>query len=234
MELTEIEDMMVDAGGKFLTSAFDMRQRIKDIRAYVFDWDGVFNDGYGLSEGHSTYSKVDAMGLSLLRFGHFLSRLELPYCAIITGEDNPHCRAFAQKMHWDAVYTDVKDKGKALHHFAREFKLKPEQICYVFDDVLDLPVAREAGLRLAVTRPAMPVFSEYVEKHKLADYFTGSGSSEHAVRECCELLLLLHERHFECIQRRAAFDSYFEDYRQRNAQRAPQSLRYEDGNFLPA
>ena len=49
--------------------------RLDKIKAFVFDWDGVFNNGAKDSEGASPFNEVDAMGTNLLRFNHHLRRL---------------------------------------------------------------------------------------------------------------------------------------------------------------
>ena len=39
-----------------------LARQLHGIRALVFDWDGVFNDGWKDAQGGSPFSEVDSMG----------------------------------------------------------------------------------------------------------------------------------------------------------------------------
>ena len=43
MELIGLEDHFNTAGGQFISSAYTMQDKLQKIKAYIFDWDGVFN-----------------------------------------------------------------------------------------------------------------------------------------------------------------------------------------------
>jgi 3-deoxy-D-manno-octulosonate 8-phosphate phosphatase (KDO 8-P phosphatase) len=60
--------------------------------------------------------------------------------------------------------------------------LTDEQIAYVGDDVMDLPVMRRVGLAIAVA-DAHPL----VRQH--AHWCTGTGGGRGAAREVCELIM---------------------------------------------
>ena len=71
--------------GTFLTDASLIRQKYLNVKAFAFDWDGVFNDGYKNEKGSSFFSEIDSMGTNLLRFNHYLVTKNLPVVAIISG-----------------------------------------------------------------------------------------------------------------------------------------------------
>lgn len=212
MELTQLEDAFVDIGGHFLTSSFDLRERMNNIKAIVFDWDGVFNDGHKQKDNSSTYSVVDGLGVNMLRFGYFLAQKQMLHTAVITGEQNPICREWTEGEHFDQLYFKSKDKPLAFQHFCDTHGLKHEEVIYVYDDILDLPVAEKAGIRLAVGRLANPLLLEYIEQNHLADYISSCQGHEHAVREFCELLLAILNQHFTVIKHRSEFSSDFQDF----------------------
>lgn len=54
--------------GEFVINSTALRQKFRTIKAFVFDWDGVFNNGQKNIDGHSTFSEVDSMGVNLIRF----------------------------------------------------------------------------------------------------------------------------------------------------------------------
>ena len=60
------------AGGEFVASPRDLQHRLQNIRAFIFDWDGVFNNGAKTGAGGSGFDEADAMGTNLLRFGFWL------------------------------------------------------------------------------------------------------------------------------------------------------------------
>src|SRR5688572_1366506 len=136
--------------GNFHTSPADLREKLKGIRAFVYDWDGVFNDGFKDEKGTSPFNEIDSMGTNLLRFNHYIIHEELPFFAILSGEKNNACFTLAKREHFDAVYFGVKHKAAAIEDICEKHKLVPHQVAFVFDDVLDLSAAKIAGLRIMI------------------------------------------------------------------------------------
>jgi 3-deoxy-D-manno-octulosonate 8-phosphate phosphatase (KDO 8-P phosphatase) len=62
----------INLGGTFLTPPSRIKSSLANIKAFVLDWDGVFNDGRKTSETDSTFSEIDSMGINLLRFDYWL------------------------------------------------------------------------------------------------------------------------------------------------------------------
>lgn len=232
MELTHLEDIFVDIGGQFFTSAFDLREKLIKVKAVVFDWDGVFNDGRKGLDQSSDFSEVDSLGVTLLRFGFFLDSGLQCKTAIISGESNKGCVEWAKREHIHAVYTSFDDKRKALDHFCNAHNLDPSEVIYFFDDVLDVPVAEKVGIRLAVGRLCNPIFLDYLEKHHLADYISSCQGHEHAVREFCELLLCLMEKHFKVIDERASYSASYENFISERNTIEPELCEYQDGRMV--
>lgn len=232
MELIELEDHFSDIGGQFLSSAFDLQKKLPNIKAYVFDWDGVFNNGAKLGKEGSGYSEVDSAGLRMLRYGHFKRYGEIPHFALITGAFNPSAESFMASHQAQAVYQGALRKGEALQHFLKQFKLKAEEVCYVYDDVLDLAVAREVGMRFCIGRLANPLFLGLVAGSDLADYITASQGDEHAVREICELLLGLMEIYPDVVQEFIGGQSEYLDFKKALSSAKMESFEYKEGDFL--
>ncbi|WP_417610319.1 hypothetical protein [Owenweeksia hongkongensis] len=217
MELTQLEDTFVDIGGVFLTSAFDLRERMEKMKAIVFVWDGVFNGGHKDITGASNYSVVDTGGVDLLRFGFFLAYKSMIKVAVMSDTDNSLCLQLGKKDHYDNVYLNGQNKESALRHFCNEHDIHPDEIIYVYDEVADLKVAEQMGIRLAIGRLSSPIFVEYMERHKLADYISTCQGNEHAVREMCELLLTLLDQHFNVIDHKGKNEENYRDYLSRKA-----------------
>ena len=198
--------------GTFLTDASSIRQKYFNAKAFAFDWDGVFNDGYKNEKGSSFFSEIDSMGTNLLRFNHYLVTKNMPVVAIISGEKNDAALSFASREHFDAVYYKMADKTQALEHLCSKYSLYASEIVWVFDDVNDLAVARKAGLRLMISRPADSMLRMFVKKHQLADYITASRGGQHAVRELADLLIGLSGAADETFTNRFEFSKVYEKY----------------------
>lgn len=212
MELTQLEDAFVDIGGHFLKSAFDLREKMADIKAIIFDWDGVFNGGVKDASGSSSYSVVDTQGVDRFRFGFFQAFSRMIHTAVFAEGENPLCLQWSKTEHIDHVYLNATDKSKALMHFCSEHDITPDEVIYVYDDIADLPVAAKVGVRIAIGRLSSPLFLEYLERHKLVDYISSCQGNEHAVREICELLLALVDQHFKVMNHTGDYEIDFQDY----------------------
>lgn len=199
-------------GGRFLTPPAEISQRLRGIRAVVFDWDGVFNDGSKDAQGSSGFNEVDSMGTNLLRFGLWLEQGRLPAAGILTGVHNGRALELVQREHFHAAYVNAKHKTDALDHFLQQHQLQPQEVAFFFDDALDLSVAERVGLRICIRRSASILFTQYVEKQGLADYLTGSESGRFAVREGCELLLGLLGVYDRVMAERLRFRPVYELY----------------------
>jgi len=200
------------AGGNFVTPVEELIRKLAECRAVVFDWDGVFNAGRKGHTSSSGFAEVDSMGTNMLRYGLWRRQGELPYTAIITGENNESAIGFAEREHLTAVYTGIRSKQHVIEHLCGEHELKPAQIACVYDDINDLPMAEVCGLRLRVDNPASPMFADYVERHDLCDYVTGAKSGGYPVREICELLLGLLDAYDDVVTSRIASDAEYNQY----------------------
>lgn len=198
--------------GRFITPPANIQVRLEKIKAYIFDWDGVFNNGQKDANNTSFFNEVDSMGLNMLRFNHFKRKGSMPLFGIISGENNSAAYMFAEREHFDTVYYKMKHKSLALEHLCKQHNLNPDEILYVFDDVLDMDIAKEAGIRIMVSRAANPLLIKYAEKNKLVDYFTANDGNNHAVREAAELLIGLTGRYDETITDRITWKDSYKKY----------------------
>lgn len=198
--------------GTFLTDFTLIRQKFFNAKAFVFDWDGVFNDGYKNESGSSFFSEVDSMGVNLLRFNYYLRTKQLPVVAIVSGEKNNAAFKFAAREHFDAVYYKMTDKTQAFEHLCNKYSLHAAEIVWVFDDVPDLSFAGKAGLRIMVSRAVDSLLPVFVKRHQLADYITFFNGGRHAVRELTDLLIGLSGNSDETITNRFEFSSVYRKY----------------------
>jgi 3-deoxy-D-manno-octulosonate 8-phosphate phosphatase (KDO 8-P phosphatase) len=228
--LNSVEDIFCGFGGEFLTPAEEIVKKLSSIKAFIFDWDGVFNAGVKGSGATSLYSEIDSMGLNLLRYGYWLMHGHLPIVAVITGQHNQSAFHLAEREHFDNVYFGFLHKAEALEHLSKAASIKPEEVAFSFDDVLDLALAKQCGLRFAVRNNAAPLFLNYVVGHQLVDYVTANSGQHHALREICEMILGITGKYNEVLEGRVAFEGkYFDYFQQRNTVKTKYFTRTASG-----
>lgn len=150
------------------------------IMAIAMDVDGVLTDGafYWGPEGQEwkRFSFYDVMGISLGRKAGLIF-------AFISGENSPLIDRFADKMGIIDVYKGCKDKAAALRSFADKYAISLSQICFMGDDVNDLPALELAGLSAA---PA----GAHDEVKKQVMLITQHPGGQGAVRELIDHVLI--------------------------------------------
>lgn len=116
---------------------------MREIKAVIFDIDGVLTDGRKYTDGSiSEYKSLclkdnDAI-TSLKEKGYILG--------FITGEDNSFSDYLKTNLQVDFFRTGCKKKIYAIGEFIKEFSVGKEQICYVGDGKYDIEVLSEIGL----------------------------------------------------------------------------------------
>jgi 3-deoxy-D-manno-octulosonate 8-phosphate phosphatase (KDO 8-P phosphatase) len=216
--VNELIRIFEDAGGEFISPVTVLIEKLQNIKAFVFDWDGVFNTGQKGEDQYSGFTEPDAMGLNMLRFGYWLiNNQQIPLTAIITGADNPSAIRLAERDHLQTVFSGFINKIDAINNLCKTFNLDYSNIAFFFDDILDLSAAKVCGLRFNIRRN-IPAFSSYIRKKNLCDYITANLSGNYAVREVCELLLSLMDCYDQTLDSRIEFNPTYTTFlAQRNA-----------------
>jgi len=162
-----------------MTESNSAKAGLERIRGVALDVDGVLTDGgvwWGPGgEEWKRFCFADIMGVSLAR----RAGLEL---ALISGEDSPLVDRYAQKMHIKHVAKGCRDKASALREFAAAAGVALAEICYMGDDVNDLPAMKIAGLSAAPANSAREVLAS-------ADFIAKNAGGNGAVRELIAALL---------------------------------------------
>jgi len=187
--INEVAEQFEHIGGRFVTPAAEISIRLKKIKAFIFDWDGVFNDGIKGHEKSSGFSEADAMALHILRFAYWRLTSAVPVIAIITAQKNESAVKFAEREHLTRVYYNFKDKYLPVESICKDYGFQKENIASVFDDIIDYPLAMTTNVRFLINRKSSPLFKSYFINNNLCDYITGCESPQHPVREICELII---------------------------------------------
>ncbi len=157
----------------------DILEKARDIRLVIFDVDGVLTDGslYLGDDGqeYKAFNSRDGHGMVMLRD----SGVEI---GIITGRSSEVVRIRMESLGISHLYQGQRDKRPAYRELKRKLQLADDQIAYVGDDVVDLPVMTRVGLAIAVQN-AHP----FTRRH--AHWTTPSPGGRGAAREVCELIM---------------------------------------------
>ncbi len=197
--------------GKVIENPVTFAEKLKKVRALVFDWDGIFNNGVK-GQTPSTFSEIDSMGINMLRFGYYLLHNQNPITAIVTGERNETAIQWAEREHFHSVYLKVKNKADILDGLEKENNIHRDEILFVFDDIHDLSLAVECGAKFLVRNKGARSLSRYCQKMKFCDYVTKNPGGDHALREISETVLNTLDLFEKTIKYRMKFKGIYYDY----------------------
>jgi 3-deoxy-D-manno-octulosonate 8-phosphate phosphatase (KDO 8-P phosphatase) len=170
------------------TSLAAVRRKAANIRLLLLDVDGVLTDGRIIIDDRGIETKHfhvrDGQGISLLK----RCGLEVGF---ISGRRSGAVRHRAQDLGVSLVFQGVRDKLHVYDRIKKKTRLGDEQIAYIGDDIIDLPVLRTVGLAVMVSDG-----SAELKPH--TDYVTLAPGGMGAVREVAELLLKAQKRWAAC------------------------------------
>ena len=208
----DLEQKFTETGGIFLTPANQISLLLEKTKAFVFDWDGVFNDGRKSNCTESDFSEIDSMGINLMRFDYWLRYNRFPLIFIITGMNNQSAVEFPKTEHFDGIFINIKNKSEAIEFISSHYKIDLKEVAFVFDDVLDIEVAKLSGLSFSVGRKSNPLLTDYIILNKICNYISSCSGKNHAVREICELIIGLSGSYTKAVDLRIQFKGEYEDY----------------------
>jgi 3-deoxy-D-manno-octulosonate 8-phosphate phosphatase (KDO 8-P phosphatase) len=152
---------------------------LERIRGIILDVDGVLTDG-------SVY--VGGDGQELKRFS-ILDGVGLVWCrllgyriAIVSGRHSEATVRRARELGIEAVYQGVRDKAWQVAAWAAEQGLALDEVLYMGDDHIDLPVFTEVGVSVAPANADAAVRAS-------ATFVTRRSGGSGAVREAVEWML---------------------------------------------
>src|SRR5207247_10098865 len=102
---------------------------------------------------------------------------------IISGLSSPALTKRAEELHVDFFYHGLgRKKTPALEDILRKSKIDKDRVCYVGDDIQDLPLFSRVGFPIAVANASPEVAAR-------AAYVTRRAGGQGAIREVVELIL---------------------------------------------
>jgi len=172
----------------------DATDRSRPIQLLLSDVDGVLTDGGVI---------FDNGGIEIKRF-HIRDGLAIKLWqqagrkfGLVTGRASHIVQLRAGELGVELVRQGVDDKLAAVKQIMAEYRLSPQQVAFIGDDLPDLPVLRYVGFGAAV-RDACD------EMLAAAHYVTAAPGGTGALREVVELLLKAQGRWEELVRKFAA------------------------------
>lgn len=157
----------------------DVIEKAKRVRLIILDIDGVMTDGriiYSIYGDELKFFDVqDGFGITLLNRAGIKS-------VIITAKKSRIVKLRARDMKVAKVYQGYSDKLIAFNRIISRFRVKPQEICFMGDDLIDIPVLKRVGFAVAVPNAVEEVRAE-------SHYITQKSGGRGAVREICDLIL---------------------------------------------
>lgn len=152
---------------------------VANIKLIIFDVDGVLTDGKIVigtnGELFKSFHCQDGLGIKLLQAAGIKT-------AIITGRKSEIVAKRGLELKIGDVYQGVQNKLTALFDLEKKYGLSSDEIAYIGDDLIDLPVMCRIGLACAVANAAPEVKG-------MAKYVAQANGGDGAVREVAEMIL---------------------------------------------
>ena len=157
--------------------------RAKNIKVLIFDVDGVLTDGQIFvipnAEGRGIEAKGfaahDGLGISLGRLGGLR-------IGIITKRNSQTVAIRANDLKLEFVYQGQAHKMNAINDILARTGYTLDQLAYVGDDIVDLPVMRQCGFSVATANARKEVKAA-------AHYVTPNSGGFGAGRDAIDFIL---------------------------------------------
>lgn len=163
------------------------KQKLKDIKAFVFDVDGVFTDGsvYLLPGGNM--SRV----MNVLDGYAVVKAVKNGYkIGVITGGDDPEVRHRIHYLGIQDYYAKSSDKTKDYENFKQKHNLQDGEILMMGDDLPDMPLLKLAAIA-ACPPNAVP------EVKAVCDYISPIHGGKGTVRDVIEQVMKVQGKWIE-------------------------------------
>ena len=160
-------------------SISNIKKKARNIKLLIMDVDGVLTPAYIIIDGLGREIKVfnvqDGFGIMLWRRAGLKT-------AIITAGKSPAIRKRASMLKIDALYEKAFNKREAYGELKKRFKVSDNEVSFIGDDLIDLPILKKVGLACSV-----PNCNDEIRDH--VDYISKRMGGKGAVREIIDILL---------------------------------------------
>ena len=157
----------------------NFKEQLKDIKAFVFDVDGVFSSNIILHPNGDMFRPMNVKDGYALQYA--VNKMGF-LCGIITGGYSESVRKRFNGLGITDVYLKSINKFDDFEDFIYKYNLKPEQVVYMGDDLPDYEVMKVVGI------PTCP--ADAAEEIKtISVYISDKKGGDGCVRDIIEQVL---------------------------------------------
>ena len=159
------------------------RKKLKEIKALLFDVDGVFSrEFFAVESGefHRIMNAKDGFALKYAVKKGFLT-------GIITGGTAESVRERFKQLGVTDVYLGAYDKKEAFDDFCAKYDLNKKEVLYMGDDLPDYEVLKDVGFAACPADAA----NEIIE---IVDYISELKGGEGCVRDIVEQVMKVQRK----------------------------------------
>ena len=162
------------------------KTKLRDIKAFVFDFDGVMTDG-----AVWMYADKETVRAGNIKDGYAIQyAIKKGYIVtVISGATSLSIDNRMESLGAPKIYTGASNKLEVYRLFMKEHGLKREEVLYMGDDIPDYEVMKEDGVSCCPSDAA-------TEIKEIADYISLYAGGQGCVRDVIEQTLRLHGKWF--------------------------------------
>jgi len=156
-----------------------LKSKCKKIKLVLTDVDGVLTDGgrYFSEKGEivKRFHVRDGMGVNILLRNGIQT-------AIVTKENSKIVKKWAKEMNVSKTYSGIKNKEKELEKICKFYKILPDEVAFIGDDVNDIELMKKVGFSVTPS-------DGILQAKKIANYVCTTSGGNGALREMIDLIL---------------------------------------------
>ncbi|MGH9866693.1 MAG: KdsC family phosphatase [Candidatus Polarisedimenticolia bacterium] len=157
----------------------DAADRARRVKLILMDVDGVLTDGRIILQAEVDEAKGfdsrDGVGIRLAQKAGLVT-------GVITGRLSIATTRRAHELRMEEYHQRVFQKIEVYDSILKARRLRPEEACFVGDDLVDIPIMRKTGFAAAPSN-ARP------EARQVAHFVTSGEGGRGAVREVIDFIL---------------------------------------------
>ncbi len=166
------------------------KSRIKDIEAVFMDVDGVLTNGMIILGGKDLELKCfhvrDGMAITIAR----QCGMKIGF---ITSRSSDIVKRRGEELGVDYIFQGIHDKVAKLREISNSQNIPLNRICYVGDDINDIPVLRKVGF-------SATVYDAPAEVKSSVDYISCNRGGSEAVRDIIQQILTAQGKWSQTIE----------------------------------
>jgi 3-deoxy-D-manno-octulosonate 8-phosphate phosphatase (KDO 8-P phosphatase) len=156
----------------------NLKLNTEKIKVVVTDVDGVLTNGkifYFNGQLYRFFNIKDGPAFCLLKLAGIKT-------VVLSGKGSAESKRRFEELKVEHYFENVKDKTSVLKRFNSENSIQWDEICYIGDDLQDIPLMKKVGFAVAP-------FDAVPEVKGVSSYICKKSGGEGVFRETTEIIL---------------------------------------------